>query len=95
MPPQRKEKVHYQRKERVHYQRKVTVTQQSEMRQDTVHPKTDTSRDQHVTSAGKKKSVTFGDSCTEEEKNPRNNAQTAGKVTSAEKTSTPTSNPTQ
>jgi hypothetical protein len=43
------------------------------MRQDTVHPKTDTSRDQQAISAGKKKSVTFGDSCTEEKKNSETN----------------------
>ena len=82
-------------KETVHYQRKATVPQQSEVRQDTFHPKTDNSRDQHFTSAGKKKSVTFGDLCTEEEKNPRNHAPTAGGVTSAAKTSTPMITPTQ
>ena len=75
-----------QRKETMQYQRKVTVPQQSEMRQDAVQSKTETSRDHQVTSAGKKKSVTFGDSCTEEEKNSSNHAPTAGGVTSAAKT---------
>ena len=72
------------------YQRKVTVPQQSEMRQDTFLSKTDTSRDQHVTSARKKKSVTFGDPCKDEEKRSEKHAPTAGKVTTAAKTTTPT-----
>ena len=79
-----------QRKGTMQYQRKVTAPQQSEMRQDTVHPKTDTSRDHQVTSAGKKKSVTFGDSCKEEEKRSEKHAPTAGKVTTAAKMITPT-----
>jgi len=80
VPPQRKETMHYQRKE--------TAPQQSEVRKDTVHHKNETSREQPVTSAGKKKSVTFGDSCTEEEKRPREHAPTPtpGRVTSAAKT---------
>jgi hypothetical protein len=44
----------------MHYQRKETAPQQSESRQDTTHHKTETSREQPVTSAVKKKSVTFG-----------------------------------
>ena len=72
----------------MHYQRKETAPQQSEVRQDTVHHKTETSREQPVTSAGKKKSVTFGDSFTEEEKRPREHgpAPAPGGVTSAAKT---------
>ena len=69
-----------QRKEAVHYQRKVDAPQQSEIRQDTFQPKSETSRNQQATFAGKKKSVTFGDSCTEEEKQCRKHAPTAGKV---------------
>ena len=75
-----------QSKETVHYQRKVTVPKQSEMRQDTVHPKTDTSRDHQVISAGKKKSVTFGDSNAEEEKRSGKHAPIPGEVTPAAKT---------
>ena len=82
VPPQRKETMHYQRKE--------TAPQQSEVRQDTVHHKTETSRDHQVTSAGKKKSVTFGDSCKEEEKRSEKHAPAEGKVTTAAKTTSPT-----
>ena len=83
VPPQRKEAVHYQRKE--------AAPPQREVRQDTARPKSETSRDHQVTSAGKKKSVTFGDSFTEEEKRPREHgpAPTPGGVTSAAKTKTP------
>ena len=79
-----------QRKGTMQYQRKVTAPQQSEMRQDTVHPKTDTSRDHQVISAGKKKSVTFGDANAVEEKQSGKHAPTAGKVTTAAETTTPT-----
>ena len=66
----------------------MTAPQQSEVRQDTVHHKTETSREQPVTFAGKKKSVTFGDAFTEEEKRPREHGPTPtpGGVTSAAKT---------
>ena len=79
------------RKVTVHYQRKATVLLQSDMRQDTVHHKTETSREQPLTSDGKKKSVTFGDSYTEEEKRPREHgpAPTPLGVTSAAKTKIP------
>ena len=70
----------------MHYQRKETAPQQSEARQDTTHHKTETSREQPVTSAGKKKSVTFGDSFAEEEKKSGKHVPTTGKVTSAAKT---------
>jgi hypothetical protein len=87
--PQRKEKVSSvrdnavppQRKEAVHYQRKEAAPPQRELRQDTARSKTETSRDHQFTSAGKKKSVTFGDSCTEEEKRSEKHAPTTEKVT--------------
>ena len=92
--PQRKEKVSSvrdnavppQRKEAVHYQRKEAAPPQRELRQDTARSKTETSRDHQVTSAGKKKSVTFGDSCAEEEKQSGKRAPTTGEVTPAAKT---------
>ena len=78
VPPQRKEAVHYQRKE--------AAPPQRELRQDTARSKTETSRHHQVTSAGKKKSVTFEDSCVEEEKQSGKHAPTAGEVTPAAKT---------
>jgi hypothetical protein len=83
------------KRETAHYQRKETAPQQEGVKQGTGHPKTDTHRDQQAISAGKKKNVTFGDSGTEEEKHSGKHAPTAGGVTSAAKTSTLTSNPTQ
>ena len=82
VPPQRKEAVHYQRKE--------AAPPQRELRHDTARSKTETSRDHKVTSAGKKKSVTFGDSCAEEEKQSGKLAPTTGEVAPTAKTSTPT-----
>ncbi len=74
-------------KETVYYLRKLTIPEKSEMRQDTTHRKTDTSRDQHVTFAGKKESVTFGDSNEEGEKKSGKHALTTGEGTPAAKTS--------
>jgi len=70
------------------YQRKETAPQKSEAKQDTAYHKIETSRGQPVTSAGKKKSVTFGNSFAEEEKNAGKHAPTTGEVTSAAKTKT-------
>ncbi len=99
--PQRKEKVSSvrdnavppQRKKAVHYQRKEAAPPQRELRQGTARSKTETSRDHQVTSAGKKKSVTFGDPCAEEEKQYGKRAPTTGEVTSAAKTKTPIPEP--